>query len=127
MNQSRYIALALQEASRSSLTDWRIGAVIARGGKVISSGYNRYSGKIDSLSRRYGLEIYSLHAEMDAIVKAEGHSLSGASMFISGFKDKNGNDIVCRPCNKCLKIIELVGIKIVYYTNRQYIESIRIR
>ena len=118
MNPDRYLQLARSTAALSKLTDWSIGAVLVKGGKVLSTGYNRYSAQAEWLATCYGLDLYSLHAEMDAITQAPPGSLQGATLFVSGFKSKNGNPISCRPCKKCWRIIEHVGIAWVYWATK---------
>lgn len=107
----------------STCTNWRLGAVIVRGGKIISSGYNRYSAKMEKFSRKYNLRhLFSLHAEMDAILNAAGN-IDDAIMFIAGIKH-NGNEVYCRPCYNCLKIIRHTKIRAIYYQAKNDIEVI---
>lgn len=107
----------------SKITHFRMGAILVKGKKVVSSGYNRYSGEIDKISRKYNItNLWSLHAEMDAIIHYSG-DMQDIAIFISGIK-KNGRPMYCRPCNKCLKIIKACGIKNIYYSTKMGFEHI---
>jgi len=116
MNINKYIANAAKEAEKSKFCPYKIGCVIVKGGKIIARGYNKYSGKIASICRRYNLELWSLHAEMDALIKA-GEKSRGGVAFISGIKE-NGNRINCRPCKTCLLMLKKHHVKEVFYTTK---------
>lgn len=112
---------AMVEAQKSSLSEWRMGAVIVKGNRIIGRGFNRFSADVEKFRLQFGFsetELWSLHAEMDAIASTE-EDLEGAVMFVAGFKGKNGNPIVCRPCKKCQAILRHVPIEAVYYQNRK--------
>ena len=110
---------AAQDLSKKSPDWWRqIGAVLARGGKVILSGYNRpmpseYSvgafgdprSNFDA-GERIDLSKF-IHAEAGLIAEAakRGIALEGASIYVTTF-----------PCPVCAKSVALSGIKKVYYS-----------
>ena len=111
---SDFLNLAKIEAENSSFSDWRIGAVIVKNGKVISKGHNRLSGKVKTRKR---LDFLSLHAEADAILNCNDFKrLKGARIYVAGVK-YNGNGVNARPCMNCLSMIARVGIKRVYYND----------
>lgn len=94
----------------------RMGAVILKGGRVISTGFNelRYS---KHNTREWG----SVHAEEAAIVKViRRHGglakLAGATMYITRIK-KDGTTGLAKPCELCQELIDSVGIKKVFYTD----------
>ena len=112
---------ARKEASRSKITEWRMGAVMVRGGKIIGKGHNRFSAIAAKFAKQYNLDLYSLHAEMACIEDCD--DVEGAVLFVAGIK-RNGRRVYCRPCKHCMKIISLLPIKAVYYETKQGIEAI---
>lgn len=116
MNVHKYIKMARHEA-RHSRSEWKIGAVVVKGGKVIGRGYNRFSAQSNKVELKLGIVLYSLHAEMSAIMSSDT-ALQGAKIFVSGYKGKNGHRIYCRPCRHCMRMIQLCGIREVYYSTK---------
>ncbi len=121
MDYKKFINEARKEAKKSKITDWRIGAVMVRGGKIIGRGFNKFSAKLEQFSKKYNVDIYSLHAEMSCIESCD--DVNNTIMFIAGVK-KNGRKVYCRPCKHCMKIIKLLPIKAVYYETKNSVEAI---
>lgn len=118
-----FLASAQDIGNMSKITHFRMGAVLVKGKKIVSSGYNRYTGETEKIARKYNIQnLWSLHAEMDAIIHCS-EDLKGLTIFVSGIK-KNGRPMYCRPCNKCLKIIKATGIKNIYYSTKTGFERI---
>lgn len=106
---------AQKQAVNSSFARARIGAVIVKGGRVLSTGYNelRYS-------KRNGRPWASVHAEEMAIVKLLKQPnglkiLAGSVLYVSRIK-KDGNVAEAKPCLECQELIDAVGIKRVVHT-----------
>lgn len=129
MDIQRWMEEAEQEAQKSDLTEWSIGAVIVRGSKILGRGYNRLSGDVGLMRRRFGFDeedLWSLHAEMDALMDVDDEEdLNGAVMFVNGFKSKNGNAICCKPCECCSKVLKHIPITKVYYADRNGVRVMR--
>jgi len=125
MNTKRYFEEARNEAKRSSLQTWRMGCVIVKGNRIIGRGFNRFSGKIDGLSKKYGMEnLWSLHAECDAIINST-ENIRNAVLFIAGIYGDNKRGIYnCRPCKNCMKILLNMDFKAIYYESRDGFEAI---
>lgn len=119
-NKYRYIEIA-DSVSKLSNYSIRVGAVIERGGNVLSVGHNKVFS--DNNIRRYnGRNVRSIHAELMAIVKA-GRNVEGSTIYIVSRK-KDGNFRVSRPCNVCLSAIEEVGIRyIVYFDGESFVRE----
>ncbi len=111
-------------AEKSKFSQYKMGCVIVKGKKIISTGYNRSSGKLEKIANKFQFNIWSLHAEMDALIKADSNA-NGAVMFISGVKI-NGNPINCKPCKHCQEVIKEFGIKIVVYSTKSGVEIMEI-
>ena len=107
---------ARKEAEKSTFSRARMGAVITKGGRVLSSGCNqtRYS--------KYAArnEYESIHAEEAAILRVlrrpDGlKHLAGSTIFITRVL-KNGETGLAKPCPSCQALINSVGIKKVVHT-----------
>ena len=122
MNIQKYINAAQKESLKGSVTDWCMGAVIVRGGKIIGKGHNKSSGKVEKFEKLLNTKLWSLHAEMAAILDCND-DINGSILFIAGRKI-NGNRVYCRPCKHCLKIIRQMSFKAVYYETKTDIEAI---
>lgn len=116
-----YMNIAVQVSLRSTCTRRRVGAVIVKDNRILSTGYNGSpSGMInctDCKDRCYrslnnipsGEDLhlcYAIHAEQNAIMNAlrTGEKLDGASIYITTF-----------PCSTCAKLILQSGIRYIYY------------
>lgn len=116
-----YMNIAVQVSLRSTCTRRRVGAVIVKDNRILSTGYNGSPSKIpnctDFTDRCYRslnnipsgekLDLcYAIHAEQNAIMNAlrTGESLEGASIYITTF-----------PCSTCAKLILQSGIRNIYY------------
>lgn len=110
------IRLATKKAHESQFSRARVGAVIVRGNRVLSSGVNRIGYSKFDLGRK---RPESIHAEAQAILELLKHrrqaELVGADIYISRV-DRNNNTRMAKPCNHCAKLIEAVGINDVIYT-----------
>jgi dCMP deaminase len=86
----------------------KVGAVIARNGRIIATGYNGtppgYDNKCEDCDGNTRPEV--LHAEENAIVFCARHGLSteGCDLYTS-----------LSPCPGCAKMIAAAGIKRVFY------------
>lgn len=83
MNKSQfYFSECVDAASRSPMT-FSLGAVLVKGGKVISTGYNHHRTHYDGadISKRGHRKPVSMHAEMHAIFNATGMSPAFKTQF----------------------------------------------
>ena len=116
-----YMNIAIQVSLRSTCIRRRVGSVIVKDNRIISTGYNGApSGMkncVDCPNRCYrsahnipsGSDLhlcYAIHSEQNAIMSAlrTGEDLHGASIYITTF-----------PCSTCAKLIIQSGISNVYY------------
>lgn len=114
--------IASKEALKSSFGQHRLGAVIVKGSRVLSAGYNEL---------RYTKELkkWNVHAEEAAILKLlkakRLSSLAGADLYVTRFT--RGGAVGCsKPCANCQVIIKAVGIRNVHYINKAgYFETYR--
>jgi deoxycytidylate deaminase len=105
--------IAEKLALQSPFLKHRVGAVIMKGKRVLSSGFNslRYS----NITGRP-----TSHAEASAITKLLQErrmgDLVGADLYVTRFT-RSGVVSCARPCNHCENLIRSVGIRRVFYTD----------
>lgn len=100
-----FLALCDVAAQRSKDPSTQVGAVIVRGGDILSTGYNGMpAGLIETPERWERPTKYALvvHAEENALLRAarNGISIKGATLYVSLF-----------PCAKCARVIANSGIR----------------
>ena len=119
------IRLAYKEALKSNFDLNRVGAIISKGGRVLSSGHNsiRYWSCRDSVVKKW---IDSLHAEQAAIRRLvnSGNSdkLKGSTIYVYRIK-KSGIPGISKPCPVCMPMIMRYGIKKVVYITETGVEE----
>ena len=124
MNIDRYMAEALKEAERGCVSPWSMGAVIVRGNRALGRGHNRMSSSVKHILRKYGVDAWSLHAELDSLLNCTD-DVRGAAIFISGIK-KSGRRFNCKPCADCRKILRHCGVIEAYYQTVEGVEVLRL-
>ena len=114
-----FMGVALLAAKRSKDPNTQVGACIVSPDNIIlSTGYNGFpAGCSDDEYPwdRTGEETkypYVVHAELNAILNANGKSLRGAKIYVALF-----------PCNECAKAIIQSGIREVVYLSDKYADS----
>jgi deoxycytidylate deaminase len=114
---------ATRAASESVFHRARVGAVIAKGERVLSSGCN-YIGYSRLLPNRPYPE--SIHAEQAAILqllkKRRLDALVGSTLYVSRI-GRDGRPRLAAPCSCCRTLIFSVGISEVIHTTNNGVES----
>lgn len=105
------LQLAIQVANESNYRTHHIGAVIARGPRVISVGTNRYG----THPRQDGKHTRSVHAELRALIGCRLWELKKADLYVARIT-RGGNIGLAKPCVNCQNIIVDTGIRRVFYT-----------
>lgn len=111
----RFLNIAINLAKSSNAGRYRHGAVIVKGGRILSTGINKVRNHPDVLSNREEIKNEShIHAEVDAIKKLS--NLEGAKIYVARI-NKNGTSTgLSRPCESCYDKIVEVGITKIVYT-----------
>lgn len=110
---NRWIKLAVEEAKKSTFNP-KVGAVIFNKNIFVSSGHNYANRSIKKHHPKYRKTKYSIHAEVDAIIKAKT-DLKNKSIIVIRINNKNQFRL-SRPCNFCIEYLKYVGIKRIYYS-----------
>ena len=99
----------------SQLT-FKIGAVLFKGNRIISSGHNKFSTS-KSIYPKYQNKLDSLHAEQVCLLGLNWDKIKNYNLFVLRI-NKSGFINLARPCNMCYEMISHIGLKGVFYTNR---------
>ena len=111
-----FMGVAMLAARRSKDPNTQVGAcIVSQDNIIISTGYNGMpKGCSDDEFpwEREGAETkypYVVHAELNAILNANGRDLRGSRLYVALF-----------PCNECAKAIIQSGVKEVVYLSDKY-------
>lgn len=104
--------------AKKSVSRFRLGAVLARKGRVISTGFNDMRRTHPKMQKFNPDKSWTpgLHAEVDACLGVERNELQGADLFVARIL-KNGSVAIAKPCEICVKFLLDVGIRRVYFTD----------
>ena len=116
-----FMGVAMLAARRSKDPSTQVGAcIVSQDNIIISTGYNGMpkgcsddefpwdrDGQQDMTKYPY-----VVHAELNAILNANGRDLRGSRIYVALF-----------PCNECAKAIIQSGVKEVYYLSDKYADS----
>lgn len=118
--------VAIEEATKSSYKI-KLGAVIFSGKKVISTGYNGVGRSARNLHPRFQNWHGSIHAEVDAILKAKT-DLKRTKLLVVRYSPVSKNLLLAKPCFYCESYMRYVGIRKVYFSipTYPYIEEFNI-
>jgi len=109
-----YLSVARYCAKKSMARNTH-GAVVVKGGRVLSIGWNKNRNHPMFVSPEHIKSDCSYHAEEVAIREAGEGNVRGAVIYVARV-NKNGYDRDSKPCPKCASLIEKVGIKRIVYT-----------
>ena len=103
------------EEGRLSTFRTHMGAVVFKGKRILSSGHNGI--RSSSINDKYKNYPNALHAEQAALMGLDWTRLSRCSILIiriSRSQEVLGN---AKPCPMCLRLIQTIGIKDIYYSD----------
>ena len=114
-----FMGVAMLAACRSKDPSTQVGAcIVSPENIIISTGYNGMpKGCSDDEFPwdRTGEDTkypYVVHAELNAILNANGRNLRGSRIYVALF-----------PCNECAKAIIQSGIREIYYLSDKYADT----
>lgn len=109
---------AMKEAQKSTY-EHQVGAVLAKGRKIISRGYNTFRGH--RWSDKYPWP-HTCHAETSALLKAP--KIPHNSAIHVARVNRRGEPRLARPCPACMAVLRECGVrKVVYTTHNGYAEE----
>ena len=111
-----FMGVAMLAAKRSKDPSTQVGAcIVSQDNIILSTGYNGFPFGCDDDSFPWDREgedtkyAYVVHAELNAILNAQGKTLVGSKIYVALF-----------PCNECAKAIIQSGIREVIYLSDKY-------
>ena len=115
-----FLGIAMLVAKRSKDPSTQVGAcIVSEDNIIISTGYNgmpkgcsddEFPWNREGEDTKYP---YVVHAELNAILNANGRDLRGSRIYVALF-----------PCNECAKAIIQSGVKEVLYLSDKYKDSL---
>ena len=112
----KFFRLAKEMAKESSYNEMRHGAILTRGGRVISKGKN--SPDYSSFGKRFrpsNLGHARTHAEIDAVYGIPKNQTNGADLFVVRISKEEGY-MISKPCPMCESVLSFVGVKRVFFS-----------
>lgn len=111
-----FMGVAILASKRSKDPNTQVGACIVNENNIIlSTGYNGFPAGCSDDEYPWAREgedtkyPYVVHAELNAILNANGRNLRGSRIYVALF-----------PCNECAKAIIQSGIREVIYLSDKY-------
>ena len=117
MISSGIIKRCLEECEKSTYR-FRIGAVIFKGSRIISSGHNGIRS-VFQIKNKFKKYENSLHAEQSALMNIDWSKVKGCSIPVMRNSPSKRILGMSEPCETCMGILNHVGIKNIYYTNHK--------
>lgn len=94
---------------------YQMGAVIFKGSRILSYGHNGF--RSSTIPLKYKKFEHTVHAEQSALNGVNWKTLKNASILVMRM-NISGNISMAYPCDYCKDSIRYVGIKHLYYSNR---------
>lgn len=110
VNRHKKLAVKLAEQNQNK---FKLGAVLAKGGRVISTGINL--NRTHPLAQRYSKKPIGYHAELAACLRGR-EMTQGCTIYICRVLKKDGKLAMAKPCPCCTQILQLFGVDRIYYT-----------
>jgi len=113
---ARYLEQAKKVATQSEFPDFRHGAVLVKGGSVISTSNNKNNYcSFGMRFRKNQRGKATLHAELGALLGVDRSRTEGATLYVARI-GKGDNYKLSQPCRMCDAAMKFVGIKKVVFT-----------
>ena len=117
-----FMGIAMLAAKRSKDPSTQVGAcIVSPDNIIISTGYNgmpkgcsddEFPWERDGVAENDTKYPFVVHAELNAILNANGRDLRGSRIYVALF-----------PCNECAKAIIQSGVKEVLYLSDKYADT----
>lgn len=119
MSDVRWMRLATLQAESAPHPQWRVGALLVRGGSVLAAGSNRYRNH----PAQVALGDVSYHAE-EVVLRRAGNP-QGATLYVARVT-RSGLLGLARPCESCSGLLAAAGVHTVVWTHAGGMEGARL-
>ncbi len=115
----RYFELARNIAQNSPYGKIRHGAILAKGGSILNTSFNKdkfnsFGSRFRDADRGYA----TVHAELGCILGMPRSATTGADIYVCRI-NRDGEFRYSKPCGMCHEALKHVGVKRVYYTTNE--------
>lgn len=107
--ENRWIHHSISLTDTATHYQWRVAAVLVKGGRVLSTGVNRYRNHPSKVC----LGGVSFHAEEVALKKAG--DVRGATIYVARVT-RSGILGLAKPCERCQELLEDHGVHTAVWT-----------
>ena len=109
----RFRELAVRTAQVSDFPRQKHGAVLFKGPRVYSLGFN--TNRIVGWTKNFGVNYWSMHAELACLHGMSDRQLKGADLMVIRI-NAFGKPTLSKPCEKCFQMMALKNIRRCYYS-----------
>lgn len=113
----RFRDIAVRTAYLSNFTKHQHGAVLFRGPRVYSLGFN--TSRVVGWTKNFGVNYWSMHAELACLHGMSDKQLKGADLMVVRV-DALGRPTLSKPCEKCFQMMALKSIRRCYYSLNEH-------
>ena len=114
--RKRILDLAKHAAMESTYGKLRHGAVVVKGGSIVSFGFNKDShSQFGKRFRKVDMGHATQHAEISAILGLPRSATEGADLYVVRINN-NCQWRMSKPCPMCEEALRFVGVRRVFYT-----------
>lgn len=111
------IERAITEAKSSDYEPYKMGAVLFKGPRILSSGHNEIRGN-GKIHPKYKYFDNTIHAEQAAILSLKDWSKAKNADILIIRINKSGKFSLAYPCPMCQSFLKFLGINKVYFSDR---------
>jgi deoxycytidylate deaminase len=107
--------------SRYSQYKFKLGAVLFKGSKILSTGFN--TNKTHPKVMKY-FKYGRVHAEFDCLLHADPDDIAGSSIYVLRM-NKKGETVIAKPCPMCARMMKEFGVVEAFWSTSEepYYES----
>ncbi len=113
---ARYFEAARRVAETSACEDYRHGAILIKGSKILSSCNNKNRHvRFGRRFRKRDCGHATQHAELGCVLGLDRSVTKGATIYVVRI-GKRGEYRLSKPCEMCQQVLKHVGVKRVHYS-----------
>lgn len=109
----RSVKLARKLAAKGNSPNFRLGAVLLKGNKIISTGRNYFYKTHPKATNA----LRTIHAEVDCVRRIGRFEDPVNSTLVIVRETNSGLLSMAKPCPHCMDLLYQIGVKDIWYTN----------